>query len=323
LGSGAAPEGAGEAQQRNELGQFVKQSDKGPAEPKQPGEPRAATPKAPKLGADAAPPEVIAPASWSPAAKQAFAALPEVIKSEITKREQDWNAGLAQRSSEAERLNRLHQVLGPYAERFRLAGIGEAQAVQQLFAASDYLDRDPVNALLYLARTKGVDPRLLAQVFTGNGQGQPQVSPEYQQLAGQVQALTQTLQQRDYDQVNAQYQHMLGQVETFARDAAHPYFENVRAPMADLIQMGLATSLEEAYQQATWGHPEIRPFLLQQQAAEAAKAAADAARAKAAQARHASGSITGSPSPGATSGSNGSRLSLRDELRQNFAEFST
>lgn len=318
-----ASETSSETPARNELGQFVKQSDKA-AEPKTPsGEPRAGGPKAPQvnLGAEPPKPEAIAPpAAWSPAAKAAFDALPPVVKSEIAKREADWNTGTAQRNQDAERLNRLHQVLAPYGQRFQLAGINEAQAVQQLLTASDYLQNDPVNALIYLARTHGVDPRQFAQVFAGAQGQQPQVPREVQQLYGEVQALKQNLDQERQAARNAQYQQMLDQVATFSQDSRHPYFENVREPMAALIETGGASDLEDAYEKATWGHAEIRPLLIQQQLEEQQRAALEAAKAKAAQARHASGSITGSPSPGAVSGLNGSKLSLREELQKNWNE---
>lgn len=323
--TGAAPAApaSGETPARNELGQFVKTAD-AKGEPKTPGaEPRAADPKAPKTGAEPAQPAVIsAPAAWSPAAKAAYAQLPEVVRNEIAKREQDWDKGLAQRSQDAERLNRLHQVLAPYAERLQLAGLTESQAVQQLFAASDYLRRDPVNALIYLAQTHGVDPRAFAQVLMGGQGQQPQVAPEVRQLYGEFQALKQGLDSERSQARNAQYQQMLSQVESFAKDPQHAYFENVREPMAQLVESGRAKDLQDAYEQATWAHPEIRPLLIQQQLEVQQKAAADAARAKSAQARHASGSITGSPSPGVMPGANGSKLSLRDELRKNFEEFS-
>jgi hypothetical protein len=314
---------------RNELGQFVKQEHKAgePTTPSASGEPRAAAPKVESqaLATGTAKPEAIAPpASWSPAAKAEFAKLPPLIQAEVNKREQDWNTGQAQRTQDAERLNRLHSVLGPRQEWLRLRGVDEARAVEQLFAASDFLDRDPVQALLYLARQTGVDPRMLAQAYVGNGTTQVATQPNdgLTQLHQKVQSLEQTLAQREQAAEQAQMDQLMEAVAQFAADPGHPYFENVRSAMSALVRSGEASSLDEAYERATWGHPEIRPILLQQQQETAAKAAREAAQAKVAQARHAAGSVTGSPTPGIDPGLNGSKRSLREELEVQWAEHS-
>jgi hypothetical protein len=51
-------------------------------------------------------------------------------------------------------------------------------------------------------------------------------------------------------QQQAQYQQMVTAVNVFAADPAHPYFQQVRERMADLVQTGRATSLQQAYDMA-------------------------------------------------------------------------
>lgn len=262
------------------------------------------------------------PASWSAAAKADFGTLPEHIRQEVLKREADIQRGLAQQQSGAERLNRLTALFQPRAEKLRMAGVTEDQAIGQLLAAQDYLERDPVNAISYLARSYGVDLRVFGQ---GQGQQQPQeaqLPPVVQQLAQQVQALTNAHAQQQQQAQESQRGQYIGQVQAFATDPANLYFENVREKMAALIQTGAAKDLPDAYQQATWADPEIRPLLLKQQAEAQAAQTAEAARAKAAQARRASGSVTGSPAPGASParGSQNPNASLRDDLTAAFAE---
>jgi len=273
-------------------------------------------PAAPGAAAEPAEaPAIPPPASWSAAAKADFSQLPPHIRQEVRKREEDFEKGLAQQQSRAARLNRLDAVLGPRTERFRLSGLDEAQALQMLFAAQDYLERDPINALLYLGRQSGVDFRALAAALgTTQAPGAPQpLAPELQRLAAQVQTLTQAVDAQHVASEEAQREAYLGEIERFASGPGHVYFDNVSGRMAELIRTGQAAGLDEAYEQACWSDREIRPLMLRAEA----EAQAQAQHARAAAARHASGSVTGSPSPGARPDAS-PKPTLRGELEAAF-----
>lgn len=294
---------------RDQQGRFAPKGDAAPIPPiSEPGQPGASA--APPAGATSGPPP-----SWSAAAKAEFTKLPEVIRNEIAKREVDMDRGKAQWQQGAERLNRLDEVLAPRSERFRLAGLNEVQAVQTLFAAQDYLERQPVDALLYLGRQSGVDWRaVFARLNGGQQAGPPPLPPQLQPLANQVQALTNTVMQQQQTAERQQFQGHLDQVHTFAADPKNLYFENVRTRMGELLRSKQATSLEDAYEQACWSDPQVRPLMIQSTDQKRQADAQAAARAKVAGARHASGSITGSPTPGATPGRQAPNSTLRDDL---------
>lgn len=292
-------------------GKFAKAGEAAQIQPKtEPLTSRPATeaPKAP----------IGAPVSWTAAAKADFDKLPEHIKSEVLKREADIETGLAQQQQGAQRLNRLDEILAPRRERFQLAGIDEVAAVRALFAAQDLLERDPVNALMFLARQSGVDFRGLVQRMAGQQPQQAQLPPQFQPLLQQVQTLTDTVAQQQQAAEQAKLSGYKDQVRAFGEDPKNVYFENVRAKMGTLIRTGQAASIEDAYAQATWSDPEIRPLLLRQQTEEQQAKARTNASAKATEARRASGSVIGSPTPGATPGRGGPAPTLRDELQAAF-----
>ena len=262
------------------------------------------------------------PASWSAAAKADFESLPEHIRKEVLKREGDIERGRAQWQSGAERLNRLDAILGPRTDQIRMRGMDEAQAIQALFAAQDFLERNPIEGLRHIARTYGVDPRALAapalagvtapqQPGTLSGAQPP---AHLQALARDVETLKGALEQQRQRSDEAHKAGVLSQVEAFAADPANLYFENVRERMGALLRAGAARDVADAYQQASWSDPDVRQALIRQSEAWRQGQVSDAARAKAAQARHASGSITGSPSPGSSPGRGGPAPTLRDEL---------
>ena len=314
---GAAPDApaAEAARARDEAGRFAKPGDAAHAAAKTNSNSNSET-TAPTQAEPSEPTAIAPPASWSATAKAAFAKADPVIQREVLKREAYMMNGAAQWQSKGERLNRLDAVLAPRRERFQLAGFDDAQAIQSLLAAQDYLERDPVNALVYLARQSGVDLRTVAQQL-GGGQAQaPQLPPQLQPLVQQVQTLTHAVAQQQQASVEARRTEFLGQVDAFARDPANLYFENVREKMSELIRSGQAADLPSAYEQAIWSSPEIRPLLLRRQQDELVAQTRTQASAKAAQARHASGSITGSPSPGASPGRPSPNATLRDDLIQ-------
>jgi hypothetical protein len=303
----AAP--ARDPHSRDALGRFAR-VERALNEPEAPG--AEAGPDAAEAARTTAPPP-----AWSAAAKADFQSLPDHIRKEVLKREADMERGRAQWQSGAERLNRLDAILGPRADMIRMRGMDEAGAVQALFAAQDLLERDPLGGLRHLARTYGVDPRALA--MAGAPQ-QPQIPSGAQPLAPitalarDVETLKGALAQQRQRAEAAHRAGVMDQVQAFAADPAHLYFENVRGRMFALMRAGQAKTLDEAYQQATWADPDVRSQLLRQAEAGRRTQASDAARAKAAQARHASGSITGSPSPGSVPGRGGPAPTLRDEL---------
>lgn len=296
--------------ERDEKGRFAKSSEPGDTKLSEPASPQAAA----EPSASSA---ITPPASWRAAAKAEFAKLPPVIQEEVLKREKDIEAGNAQWQAKAERFNRLDAVLAPRRERFQLAGIDETQAVQALFAAQDFLERNPVEGIRYLARQYGVNLAAFAGQ-TGQAVQEPPMHPVIQQLAAQVQTLQQALSQQQTAQAQAAQSQYASEVEKFSSDPANLYFENVRGDMANLIRAGQASSLKDAYEKAIWAHPEIRPILLQQQVEERARQAQEAARAKARDAKYAAGSVTGSPAPGMSPANSGPAPTLRDELKAAF-----
>lgn len=284
---------------RDEQGRFAKAPDGAQTPP----------PETNQAGPEALAP-IRPPASWSAAAKADFATLAPHIQKEVLRREGEIEEGLAQRHRQIGRLNRLDEILAPRQERFQLAGLDEVQAVRALFAAQDLLERDPVNALLYLARQSGVDLRQLLGAAVGQQPQQAQLPPEFQQLAGQVQTLSQSFAQQQATAQQQQIAPYVQQVEAFFADPKNLYAQNVEEAMMNLFRSGQAKTLQEAYDAACWQRPDIRPHMLKAQADQAAAAA----RAKANEARQAGGSVIGSPQPGASPLNGGPAPSLRDEL---------
>lgn len=316
-GSSPAPEPAGQgAPAPDRLGST-------PAAPR-PDTPQTQAPAAPEAqnarrGQDE---PIQPPASWSAPAKAAFTSLPPIVQQEIAKREADVNRGFEDRAAALKRFEPLEQILSPRRDTLAARGVSEVDFVKTLFAASDWIDRDPVAALRELMRQKGVTAQHLGVQPQGQQPGAPpqaQLPPEVRTLAQQVHQLQTQLTQRDQAERAQRFQSIQSEIETFASDPANLYFANVRDDMIALLQSDRAKDLEDAYDKAVWANPETRALLQAEQAKKAEADRLNAQRQSTAGARRAAGSVVGAPIPGSSpTGAGPSPKSLREEIAESF-----
>jgi hypothetical protein len=266
------------------------------------------------------------PAAWSPAAKAKFATLDPEIQAEIGKREADIAKGLQTRSEQLKRYEPLEQIVAPQRQSWMAKGFtSDAQAIGFLVAAQKSLDDNPVQGIISLAKSYGIEPHQLlntgqqAQPPAPDGQAQAP-HPDIQRLTQQLSTLSETVAQqsaRESQQLQATH---LSEIQKFAADPANLYFENVKADMATLLDAGipgdtLAEQLANAYDRVIWARPDIRSLLLAEQARTGQVAETAAARAKVAEAQRAAGSVTGAPGPGSSPAAAAPSTDLRETIR--------
>jgi hypothetical protein len=240
-----------------------------------------------------------------------FKALPEAAQKFLTRRYREMETGLKDVLPLRE-FQPVAEMFKPYEAQLRMAGLTPSGVIQRWAAAEQMLQQNPVAALGRLAQMYGVD---LAQIAPQASQ-QASQAPQQGGDSGPSWLAADPLMQRtqqELDWVKAQLaeretQHYAGQIDQFANmkgqdgKLAHPYFEKVRQRMGAMVgslPQGAVPDLEALYQEACWGHPEIREELLAAQRDAAARAAQSAAQAKAAAAGKAGISLgSGAPLPG-------------------------
>lgn len=254
------------------------------------------------------------PASWSPDLHSQWNAVPPAIQEAILKREHDAASGIdekSQRLKAAEERSRsyeeLDRTIAPWAQKLAAQG-GPAKGIANLLKAQDYLERDPVNALLWLQQSLRVDPsRLVAALSQNPAQRQQMlVAQATQQQATTLETLQRKIAEMEFAPVKSE-------IETFRADPAHPHFDVLRPLMHQFVVSGQAEDLATAYDLAMYANPETRKAAIAEQAEAQAKALRDqeAEKAKAAKAqrqtqaqevsraRSAAVSIRGAPNGGA------------------------
>ncbi len=243
------------------------------------------------------------PPGWSPAAKFEFEKLPPAVKESIAKREAEVEQGFAKFAD--------YKGLDEFATMARNSGTTITEAVGRYVEAERFLQRDPINAIAWLANEYGVD---LGQFGGQQGQGHQTPADPMSPIMQQLHAMNERLQQYETRTQQQQTEAINRQISAFAAKPEHKYFANVEDRMAVLMESGQAKDLEDAYQQATWSHPDIRSLLIkEQQAQQMAQAQQVASNAKRAAASLPTGAPVNGASPGGAPKSN-----LRAELESNW-----
>lgn len=208
-----------------------------------------------------------APQSWKPTTREKWDALPTEVKAEVMRREKQIAAGLAESHTAREFVQQFAQIVQPFAARYQAAGLPPLKVVENMIRADHILSSAPAAAKAqYLAKMisdYGVDIQALDQALAGQT---PQASDPTKDLQQRVEQMVEQrlapiqelLNQRDMRE-KAQVQQT---IERMANDSEKfPYFEDVRADMADLIELsakrGVPISMEQAYTRAVASNPEL------------------------------------------------------------------
>lgn len=234
---------------RNERGQFSQKADA------HPGVTAKTVPDTdPNEGKVQQPSNAVeAPTSWSADAKAKWFSLDPSVQAEIAKREKDMNDG-GQKWSDEKR--RYEETLAPVREVAKRNGVDEKEGLNRLLAANDYLERDPIGALQWLAQAYGVDLAKMEASPTARPQADPMVSDLHKKVA----TLESSLQAREQKEI-------LDVIEQFKSAPGREHFEDAKTFMGKLLETGQASTLEEAYETAIWAIPSIREKLIAAQTA--------------------------------------------------------
>lgn len=200
------------------------------------------------------------PRSWNKKDRETWVDIPPSAQATILRRQEEVDAYLTQRSMQMaekdKRYSALDEALASERERWALSGINEAQAVKQLITAHNFLERDPIAGIQWLANSYGIDLTNLAQQATT----QPRVDPQQQALMTEVQQLKAQIANRERQELEAHNQSIVSEVASFAQEMdgsgnlKHPDFETVRADMQPLVQF------------LTQQHPDARPRAILEEA---------------------------------------------------------
>lgn len=283
---------------RDESGKFTKQP-KAPKPAVEAQKPVLAPPKvAPPVDQAKPPaPDLKAPSSWKPLAREAWGQAPEAIRAEVLRREKEVAQALEASAEDRKFAGTLRETLRPYEAQIRAEGSTPERAVGNLLQTAMALRTAPphhkAGLVAGIIRDYGVPLEGLVAALQGQPvpQGQHQTQFDPAQLADQVQE--RLMAKLRAEKESALMERAGKHLEAFLGDKE--FAAELREDMADIIdraaRRGRQLTLEQAYQLAAKEHPEVSKVFEQREAFKA-----QASRAQTAQrSRAAASSVRSSP----------------------------
>jgi len=240
------------------------------------------------------------PASWKKDYHEPWNAVDDKIKEYVWAREEQMRKGVEPLLSKAQFADQMEEVISPYRDTIRGLGIKESEAVKALMQADHTLrfgaPEQKQQMFMQLAQQYGVN---LANQVASNSQN-ALMDPTIYALQNEVVKVKGQLQSWQDQQEQAQNATLLTEINGFAQRAEH--FETARPTMISLLQSGAAQTLEDAYDMAIWGNPELREVMLEARQAQN-NASVSAEKNRAAKAARAAAVSVRSSTPGTNTAS--------------------
>lgn len=245
--------------------------------------------------ADGTPSAIVAPRTWRPEAAAEWDKLPEAVKAEVAKREEDMFRGLETYKQDAGVGKAFVDAIRPHLPVLKQAG------ADPFALAADFMQAH----ITFATGTQDQKMQLLQKVIADYGIDMsamqdpdfaPAIDPQVKALRDQVARLesqlsghqteTRQMQERQRQEVLTKLQ---AEVDAFAGNPANVYFKEVEHLIPQILASGLAKDLQSAYDQAVLANPVTRDKEIARRTAESASKAAAEAKAKAEAAARAAG----------------------------------
>ena len=231
--------------------------------------------------------------SWKKDAAETMRGLPPEVQKHIIERQDQFHKGLEQYKEAASFARTIDKAITPYKDYLQQLGVTPEVAFPNLLKTERTLrtgsPAEKAEMFQKLAYDYGIDLRALSEA---------PYDAERMQLKQQMAYLQDQLQaSQDFRQSHEDAQ-ILDTLSQFGQQ--HEHFDAVRDTMADLLESGIAKTLDDAYAKAIRLNDDV--FARQQQASQAHIATQKAQRAKqaAVQVKGAPTGVKNNPTPATT-----------------------
>lgn len=195
-----------------------------------------------------------APNTWKKEVATEWGNLPEVVRQEILRREEDVHKGIEGYRTAANLGDTFYNTAKDFVPDIQARGIQPLEMVKSFFEIEKVLARgsndEKVNVLQRLANEYGI-------VLDGNGSYTFQ-DDSVMELKQQLQALTARENERVALSETEKKSKISNEINTFASDPANVHFDTVADDMAVLIRANSSMSLKDAYNKAVWMNDKTR-----------------------------------------------------------------
>jgi hypothetical protein len=256
------------------------------------------------------------PASWKKDFHEIWAKADPKMQEYAWQREEQMRAGVEPLLSKAQFADAMQEAIQPYMNTIQGLGLQPEKAVAALMEADHKLrNSDPQTKLQYfyqLAQSYGINLGAVQQGAAPQGAvPQGSVDPMVYQLQNELNNVRGEVMGWKQQQEMRENQTLLNEINQFSSKAEH--FEDARPTMIQLLQSGMAETLDEAYEKAIRLNPDLFEQVSKAQQAEIANKQAREANKVAKAARAAAVSVR-SATPGVnTAPKSGDRRAILEE----------
>lgn len=220
-----------------------------------------------------------APNTWKKDVAALYGTLPEPVRQEIHRREEDFHKGIAQYRDAAAFGNSMFEDISPHFDVMRQVGGTPKEVVRDVLNAwRNLATGNPEQkraTLLQLANGYGINLSELADDRYREPSASPELAPVLQRIAQLEGTITESQRARE----EADHAERVQAAQKFLSDPKHEHMDAVFDDVVALVRVGRTP--EQAYEQAIWAHPETRAKLQAKQDAERRqREAAEAAAAR-------------------------------------------
>ena len=213
------------------------------------------------------------PSSWKKDFHEVWQKADPKMQEYAWQREEQMRAGVEPLLSKAQFADAMQEAISPYMTTIQGLGLSPDKAVGALMEADHRLrTSDPQTKLQYfmqLAQSYGINLNA-AQAQPGQMPQMPQqsVDPLVWQLQNELNQVRGEVMGWKQQQEMVENQSLLNEINQFSLKAEH--FEDVRPTMIQLLQSGVAQTLDDAYDKAIRLDPNLFEQIAKAQQAEAA-----------------------------------------------------
>lgn len=196
-----------------------------------------------------------APTSWKAEASAEFDKLPEAVRREIHRREEDIHRGIEQYKGAAQFGSDMAKVVQPYRETLESLQVAPSQLMDAALQFEKTMHsgspEQRVEMFQRLAQAYGLEVGengLMPSQTPGEGQS---ADPRYQQLEQKYQTLEQKMTEREQAEqqreAERQREAVRSEIAEFRKDPKNGLYDVVQDQMARLLKEGSAETLRQAY----------------------------------------------------------------------------
>jgi hypothetical protein len=244
-----------------------------------------------------------APKSYTKEYQDTFKTLSPDWRKYLIEREKQVERGFSEKNNRIESYKWADNAFNSRQERMAKLGFQKAQDyIEHMTAIDDALELNPAETIKALANAYGVN---FGETTNSDTEVQRQIATMQQEM----QSYRDFIKNQQQMQANNEFNAFINAKDE-AGNPKHPYFEEVKADMSNLLAQGRARNFEEAYNAAIWTNEAVRQKLIEESVkqqlnskVEAAKVAKDAGF-----------------SPKSKAQEEVRELSLREELEAQFKE---